>query len=74
MKKDVRFGLVLTKDEKTALGKLAESEGGLSEAATLRRLIRRTAHERGFWQPTVIKSQSNEVTRNGNISPADCGA
>ncbi len=45
MNRKVRFGFVLTENEKQALTKLAEAEGGLSEAATLRRLIRRAAKE-----------------------------
>ena len=50
MKRKVhRFGFVLTDDEKQALARLAEIEGGLSEAATVRRLIRRAANERGVW-------------------------
>jgi hypothetical protein len=45
MNRRVRFGFVLTEEEKRALTRLAEAEGGLSEAATLRRLIRRAAKE-----------------------------
>ena len=48
MFKRVRFGFVLTEEEKCALTGLAEAEGGLSEAATLRRLIRRAAKEQGM--------------------------
>ena len=48
MNRRLRFGFVLTEDEKHALTKLAEVEGGLSEAATLRRLIRRAAQEHGL--------------------------
>jgi hypothetical protein len=47
--KSERFGLVLTETEKRALDKLAEIEGGLSLAATLRRLISRSAEKRGLW-------------------------
>lgn len=50
MRKGIRFGFVLTADEKSALTKLAELEGGLSEAATVRRLIRRAAREAGVWK------------------------
>jgi hypothetical protein len=50
MRKGIRFGFVLTDDEKCALSKLAELEGGLSEAATVRRLIRRAAREAGVWK------------------------
>ncbi len=48
MNRRVRFGFVLTEEEKRALTRLAEAEGGLSEAATLRRLIRRAAKEQGL--------------------------
>lgn len=49
--KSERFGLVLSSAEKAALSKLAEAEGGLSQAATLRRLIRTVAREHGLWPP-----------------------
>lgn len=52
MTKQIRFGLLLSSDEKRALMHLAEAEGGLSQAATLRRLIRKAAYERGLWPPT----------------------
>ncbi len=48
MFKHVRFGFVLTEGEKRSLERLAEIEGGLSEAALLRRLIRRAAKEQGI--------------------------
>jgi hypothetical protein len=40
-----RLGLVLTKQEKQWIIKLAELEGGLTQAALIRRLIRRKAVE-----------------------------
>lgn len=49
MKKSLRFGLVLTQAERRALARLAEVEGGLSHAATLRRLIRQAARQHGLW-------------------------
>lgn len=49
MTREIRFGLLLLPDEKRALTRLAEAEGGLSKAATLRRLIRKAAHEKGLW-------------------------
>jgi hypothetical protein len=49
MNRQIRFGLLLRPDEKHALNRLAEAEGGLSQAATLRRLIRKAAHEKGLW-------------------------
>ena len=62
MKKEIRFGLVMQWAEKQALRRLAEAEGGLSLAATLRRLIRREAGERGVWDPESRSGQeSGEV-------------
>ncbi|MCG3209829.1 MAG: hypothetical protein FOGNACKC_03456 [Anaerolineae bacterium] len=49
MNKEKRFGLHLHQDEKTALKKLAQLEGGLSLAATIRRLIRQAAKTAGIW-------------------------
>ena len=51
MNKSQRFGLVLSPAEKRALARLAEDDGGLSKAATVRRLIRREARQRGLWSP-----------------------
>lgn len=45
MKRNVRFGLLLSDGEKTVLSQLAALEGGLSQAAVLRLLIRRAARE-----------------------------
>ena len=44
-----RFGLVLSDREKVALERLAENEGGLSLAATVRLLIRAASKEQGLW-------------------------
>ena len=49
MEKSERFGLVLEPDEKRVLKELAHSEGGLSSAAMVRRLIREAAKARGLW-------------------------
>jgi len=43
-----RFGLILSPMEKRALVLLAEAEGGLSQAAVLRRLIRLAARDKGL--------------------------
>jgi hypothetical protein len=43
MEKTERLGLLLTPKEKTWVIKLAEIEGGLSQAALVRRLIRKAA-------------------------------
>ena len=55
MQKTKRFGLVLTQSEKIVVSLLAEHEGGLSQAALIRRLIRKAAHERGLWPPKLRK-------------------
>ncbi len=57
MYKRVRFGFVLTEGEKRSLERLAEIEGGLSEAALLRRLIRRAAREQGI-ETRLLKPQA----------------
>ena len=49
MQKSLRFGLLIMPEEKTALAKLAEIEGGLSMAAVIRRLIRKAAFQSGIW-------------------------
>jgi hypothetical protein len=46
-----RLGLLLTPAEKTAVVQMAEAEGGLSQSALVRRLIRDAARERGIWPP-----------------------
>lgn len=51
MNKSERFGLVLAPLEKQALNNLAVMEGGLSQAATVRRLIRKEAQRNGLWPP-----------------------
>jgi len=49
MRKSERLGFVLSRREKSALRYLAEMEGGLSQSALLRRLIRAEAQRRGLW-------------------------
>ena len=51
MYKTKRLGLVLTPAEKAAVVQMAEAEGGLSQSALVRRLIRNAARERGIWPP-----------------------
>ncbi len=48
MEKTERFGFWLTTNEKFVIARLAELEGGLSQAALVRRLIRRAAMEKGI--------------------------
>ena len=49
MKRSIRFGLLLSLAEKQALARLAEAEGGVSQGAMVRNLIRREAQQRGLW-------------------------
>ena len=48
MYKTEQLGQVLTPAEKTAVMQMAEAEGGLSQGALVRRLIRNAAQERGI--------------------------
>ena len=52
MKRSIRFGLLLSLAEKQALAQLAEAEGGVSQGAMVRNLIRREARQRGLWPST----------------------
>lgn len=58
MQRTERLGVVLSEREKTAVVKLAEVEGGLSQAALIRRLIRQAARTKGLWQ----------LSTNGEVS------
>jgi len=61
-RKDERLGLVLTATEKDLLRKLADAEGGLSQAATVRRLLHVEAERRGLWPaPQGQPSQATEA-------------
>ena len=51
MERAIRFGLLLSRDEKQTLIRLAESEGGLSRGAMVRHLILAEARRRGLWPP-----------------------
>ena len=51
MKKTKRLGLILTEKEKYWVIQIAELEGGLSQAALIRRLIRRKAVEHHLCLP-----------------------
>ena len=51
MYKTKRLGLVLTLAEKMAVVQMADAEGGLSQSALVRRLIRIAAREQGIWPP-----------------------
>lgn len=47
--RNIRFGMVMSESESVALERLAENEGGLPKAATVRLLIRAAAKEQGLW-------------------------
>jgi|APSaa5957512622_1039677.scaffolds.fasta_scaffold165882_1 hypothetical protein len=53
MQKIVRVGFQLSIVEKSAILILAELEGGLSQAALIRRLIRKNAMEQNIWDEIV---------------------
>jgi len=61
MFKTERFGLILTPAEKEAARRLAEADGGLSQAALVRRLIRAEAQRRGLWPPAQQGAQPQEA-------------
>ena len=73
MNRKVRFGFVLTEDEKKTLIRLSEVEGGLSEAATIRRLIHRAAREHGLDIQTKPGTRAmfneHEFSRPGRVNP-----
>ena len=47
--KTARIAFICYEEEKEALKRLAELEGGLTLAAMLRRLIRKVAKEKDIW-------------------------
>jgi hypothetical protein len=49
MERSIRFGLLLNQAERQALSQLAETEGGLSQGAMVRNLIRTEDRKRGLW-------------------------
>ena len=69
MEKTERFGFWLSKDEKSVIAVLAEIEGGLSQAALIRRLIHQAAMQHGI-TPTVSSggdSGSAQIQENNHI-------
>ena len=70
MERKTRFGLVLSADEREALARLAEREGGLSRAATIRRLLRRAAHEHGLWPATPVGSLTQRQSGTKSLQEA----
>lgn len=61
MHRTKRISLVLTPMEKTVVEELAEAEGGLTQSALLRRLIRNAARERGIWPPDKQSSLGSRI-------------
>jgi hypothetical protein len=51
MHKTKRLSFMLTPMEKTVIEQLADAEGGLSQSALIRRLIRNAAREHDIWPP-----------------------
>lgn len=64
MSRKERFGLVLSPEERIALERLARVEGGLSQAALLRRLLMLAAMERGVWPPPQESPLGKEVSQD----------
>jgi hypothetical protein len=60
MRKSERLGLILSMAEKRAVEKLADVEGGLSQAALIRRLIRKAAESKGLWQSEERRAISGD--------------
>ena len=58
MNRRLRFGFVLTPPEKRALVQLSDVEGGLSQAATIRRLSRKEARRYGLWPAQEGKDEA----------------
>ena len=68
MKRSIRFGLLLNTSEKQALARLAEGEGGLSQGAMVRSLIRQAALKRGLWPPTADLETHAEQERESDFA------
>ncbi len=64
MKKSDRIGFLVTAVEKSLLVRLAELEGGLSQAALMRRLIRQAALEKGLNYQRDCSAISNHNNPN----------
>jgi hypothetical protein len=58
--REVKFTMVLTQPEREAMRRLAETEGGLSGAALLRRLVRKAAQQENVW-PVDEQPQKREA-------------
>jgi hypothetical protein len=62
MERTERFTLTMSQAEKSALVCLAERQGGLSQAATVRWLVRRAARRLGLWPPEQQQGTDLEET------------
>jgi len=60
-KREENLRLVMSGPEKATLRRLAEHEGGLSQAAVLRRLIRIEGRKHGLWP--AAQSEPNEPAK-----------
>lgn len=65
MKKTKRLGLLLTEREKAWVVNLAKIEGGLSQAALIRRLINKAGMEHGLYPDFRQDGVSAQITPNG---------
>lgn len=63
MSNKTRFGSFLKQSEKQVLGHLAELEGGLSQASTVRRLVRQAALDRGLRPPRTPQLEQEVQTQ-----------
>ena len=64
MDRTERFGMVLSATEKQVLQLLAEGEGGLSQAALLRHLLRQAARDRGLLPGDLNAGQPCQEVRD----------
>ncbi len=69
MYKKKRLGLVLSACEKRLVAQLADLEGGLSQAALVRRLIRKAGEDRGLWPQG--RSEASGNARRASTNPPD---
>lgn len=65
MYRTLRFGFVLSPEEKAALERVADVTGGLSLAALLGRLTRQEARSHGLWPCTI---QDHDQAEQGGSS------
>ena len=73
MEKTERFGFWLSRDEKSVIAVLAEIEGGLSQAALIRRLIHQAAVQHGITttDSPSVDPESVRVQENNHFSRSE---